>query len=137
MLNDRRTCCDWSETGGQLVSDHTSEEKTVAMVAEVAIIISRQEVTPQSQALSDRGTEGGFNYLHAGYFNAFCRLLFIFQNHLFRKLFQEYLHSVKTVQIQIRPDISSGLFWIQTVCNGYQQTTLVNKELKYSWFSER
>ena len=31
--------------------------------------------------------------------------------------------------IQIRPDILSGLIWVQTVCKGYEQTTLVGKEL--------
>ena len=25
----------------------------------------------------------------------------------------------------------SGLIWVQSVCKGYQQTTLVGKELKY------
>ena len=30
--------------------------------------------------------------------------------------------------IQIRPDILSGLIWVQTVCKGYQQTTLVGIE---------
>ena len=29
----------------------------------------------------------------------------------------------QTVWIQIRPNILSGLIWVQTVCNGYQQTT--------------
>ena len=28
----------------------------------------------------------------------------------------------QTVWIQTRPDISSGLIWVRTVCNGYQQT---------------
>ena len=28
----------------------------------------------------------------------------------------------QTVWIQIRPDILSGLIWVQTVCKGYQQT---------------
>ena len=31
--------------------------------------------------------------------------------------------------IQIRPDILSGLVWVQTVCKSYQQTTLGDKEL--------
>ena len=38
----------------------------------------------------------------------------------------------QTVCIQIRPDILSGLIWVQTVCKGYQQTTLVTKELRLS-----
>ena len=38
----------------------------------------------------------------------------------------------QTVWIQIRPDILSGLIWVQTVCKGYQQTKkspLAGKEL--------
>ena len=31
---------------------------------------------------------------------------------------------------EIVPDESSGLIWVQTACQGYQQTTLVYKELK-------
>ena len=31
--------------------------------------------------------------------------------------------------IQIRPDVSSGLIWVQSVCKGYEQTTLVDNEL--------
>ena len=36
----------------------------------------------------------------------------------------------QTVWMLIRPDdlLSSGLIWVQTVCQGYQQTTLVDKE---------
>ena len=33
------------------------------------------------------------------------------------------------VWIQIRPDMLSGLIWVQTICKGYQQTTLVRKGL--------
>ena len=36
----------------------------------------------------------------------------------------------KTFWIQIRPDVLSGLILIQTVCKGYQQTTLGGKELR-------
>ena len=32
----------------------------------------------------------------------------------------------QTDWIQIRPDILSGLIWVQTVCKSYQQTTLVD-----------
>ena len=31
----------------------------------------------------------------------------------------------QTVWTQIRPDVLSGLIWVQTVCKGYQQTTKV------------
>ena len=33
-----------------------------------------------------------------------------------------------TVRIQIRPDSLSGLNWVQNVCKGYQQTTLVGEK---------
>ena len=51
-----------------------------------------------------------------------------FKIHFFKKFFQEY-RQCQTVWIQIRPNISSGLIWVKTVCKGYQQTTLVCKEL--------
>ena len=35
---------------------------------------------------------------------------------------------MKTVWIQIRPDILSGLIWVQTVCKDYQPTALAGKE---------
>ena len=34
----------------------------------------------------------------------------------------------QVVWIQIMPDILSGLIWVQIVCKGNQQTTLVSKE---------
>ena len=53
-----------------------------------------------------------------------CRLFF--KINFFKKLFQEHYQSVKTVWIQIRPDILSGLIWFQTVCKNYQQMTKVS-----------
>ena len=47
MLNDRRP----SETDGGLADYTSNEKKTVAVVAEVAIEISRREVALRSQAL--------------------------------------------------------------------------------------
>ena len=58
-----------------------------------------------------------------------CRLLIFFKNQFFEKFFQEY-HLCQTVWNQIRPDILSGLIWVQTVCKGYQQMTLVGKGVK-------
>ena len=52
-----------------------------------------------------------------------------FQNHLFQNILSGISPECQAVWIQIRPDILSGLICIQTVCNGYQQTTLVVKEL--------
>ena len=68
--------------------------------------------------------------------NFFCFLSSadFFQNQLFETLFQELPSECQTVWIQIRPDILSGLIWVETVCKtaciGYQQTTLGGKELR-------
>ena len=59
---------------------------------------------------------------------------------LYRRLFKsftDFLNNIsriqpecQTVLIQIRPDVLSGMVWVQTICKGYQQATLVGKELK-------
>ena len=36
----------------------------------------------------------------------------------------------QTILIQIKPDTSSDLICVQTVCKGYQQETLMDKNLK-------
>ena len=46
-----------------------------------------------------------------------------------RKILSGISSECLTVWMQIRPHILSGLIWVQTVCKGYQQTTLVGKEL--------
>ena len=59
----------------------------------------------------------------------FCRLLIFFQNQLFRKIISGVLPECQKDWTQIRPYITSGLIWVQTVCKGYQQTTLGGKDL--------
>ena len=54
---------------------------------------------------------------------------FFFQNQPFWKIISQIPSECQTYWIQIRPKIESGLIWIQTVCKGYKQTTLVGKEL--------
>ena len=48
-----------------------------------------------------------------------------FQNQCFWKILSGIFipSECQTVWIQIRPDILSGLIWVQTVCKGCQQTT--------------
>ena len=58
----------------------------------------------------------------------FCRLLILFKNKLFRKILLGIPSECQTVWIQIRPDILSGLMWVQPGCKSSQQSTLV-KEL--------
>ena len=52
-----------------------------------------------------------------------------FQNHFFQKILSGIPSECRTVWIQIRPDILSGLIWVQTVYKDYQQTELAWKEL--------
>ena len=54
---------------------------------------------------------------------------FFFQIKLFGNILSGILSECQTVWTQIRPDDSSGLIWVQTVCQDYQQTTLVDKDL--------
>ena len=65
-------------------------------------------------------------------FHLFCRLLISFKIkiQLFRKILSGIPSQCQTVSIQIKTDVLSVLIWVQTVCKGYQQMTLVGKELK-------
>ena len=59
----------------------------------------------------------------------FCRLLiFFFKINAFEKHLSDISSECQTVWIQIRPDVMSGLIWVQPVYKGYQLTTLVGKE---------
>ena len=53
----------------------------------------------------------------------------LFHSQLFLKNLSGLPSESQTVLIKVRPDILSGLIWVQTVCKGCQQTTLVGKEL--------
>ena len=53
-------------------------------------------------------------------------LRFYFQNcFFFSKILSGTLSECRTVWIQIRTGVLSVLIWVQTVCKGYQQTTIV------------
>ena len=52
-----------------------------------------------------------------------------FQNQLFQKTLSGIPPECQTVCIQIRPDIFSGLIWVQTVHKGDQQMALEGKEV--------
>ena len=54
----------------------------------------------------------------------------IFPYRLFRKILSGIPSEYLTDLIEIRPNIFSGLVWIQSVCKGYRQTTIVSNELK-------
>ena len=64
-------------------------------------------------------------------FHAFLSSVDVFQNQYFQDIISGIPPGCQTVLIQIRPNILSGLIWVQTVCNGYQPTTLGGKEITY------
>ena len=53
-----------------------------------------------------------------------------FQYQLFRKILSGIPPDCQTGWILIRPVFMTDLIWVQTVCKGYQQTTIVGKELE-------
>ena len=60
----------------------------------------------------------------------FCTFVYTCYTSHYNKRLLTYLPSeCQTVWIQIRPDIMSGLIWVQTICKGYQQSTLGGKDL--------
>ena len=63
------------------------------------------------------------------FFSLFYGLLIFFKNQLFRKILSGIESECQTVWIQIRPDVSLGLIWVQSVCKSYQQTTLGDIEV--------
>ena len=58
--------------------------------------------------------------------HAFLSSAIFFKINFFEKKIREYN---QTVSIQIRPNKTLGLIWIQTVCKSFQQMPLVGKEL--------
>ena len=67
---------------------------------------------------------------HTTAFFVVCRL---FSKSTYLKILSGIPSECETAWIQIRPDILSGLIWVQTaetVCKGYQQKTLVGKKQK-------
>ena len=45
----------------------------------------------------------------------------------------KFLIGCQTDWVQIRPDVLSGMIWVQSVCKDYEQTTLVDNELIKWW----
>ena len=61
---------------------------------------------------------------------AFLSSADFFKINLFKKFFQEIRSECQTVWIWVRRDVLLGLILVQTVCQSYQQTTLLNEKLK-------
>ena len=79
------------------------------------------------------------NSLHAGViFHQFLSSADIFKSNFFKKFFLGTLLECQTVWVQIRPDITLCLTWVQTICKDYQQTTKVassRQRVKQNHFS--
>ena len=60
-----------------------------------------------------------------------------FEKKTFQKILSGIPSECKTICIQIRPNILSGLIWVQTVCRSYQQMTLAGKELVCTFLMPR
>ena len=59
----------------------------------------------------------------------FVVCFFFFQKQHFGKIISGIPSEYQSDWIQIRTDVLSGLIWVQSVCKGYEQTTLVGNEL--------
>ena len=99
---------------------------------------SRGRLGPNTRPLDSLCTSAwSFNSAPRELSHAFCRLLIFFQNQLFRKFLSGITLECQTDWIHIRPDVLSGLIpevlsgliLVQSVCEGYEQETLVGKEL--------
>ena len=55
-------------------------------------------------------------------------VFFLKKNQLFLKILSGIPPECQILWIQFRPDILSGLIWVQTVCKGYQQTRLSSRQ---------
>ena len=64
-------------------------------------------------------------------FHVFVVCWFFIKSHPFRKILSRILFKCQTVWIQTRPDILSGLVWVQTVFKGNQQTTVLKDLTKF------
>ena len=94
------------------------------------VAVSNTQVTPCPHRESKCSS---FNSLHAVNYSCFLSSTDFFQIQLLRKIVSGMLSECQTVWIKIRPDILLGLILVQTVCKGYQQTTLVGKEFSSHW----
>ena len=69
------------------------------------------------------------NFAPLEIFHAFLLSAEFFQNQPFRKILSGIPFKCQTDWIQIRPDILSGLIWVQSVCKGYEKTTKLGNDL--------
>ena len=96
------------------------------LIAEPSFSLS--PVAPVESALSLRKRRILLNFIaYWVIFHVFLSSADFFQNQLFLKILSGVPSECQTVWILIRPNFLSGLILVQTVCKGYQQTTLIDK----------
>ena len=99
------------------------EKKTVYVISTLKAPITAGGL---SQCLLTLCPLGNFSCLFV-----VCR--FIFQINFFEKILSAIPSKCQTDWTRIRPDVLLGLIWVQSVCKGYEQTTLVGNELTEKW----
>ena len=83
--------------------------------------LSVKQIGPRSDPTFCRACSGSNLFAKTGkFFHAFCHLLIFFQNQLFRKFISGIPSGCQTDWIQIRPNILSGLIWVQSACKGWE-----------------
>ena len=95
----------------------------------VAILVTIHWTKTLFKLVCDNDKSNNFiNSLPLGNFSCFFVVCwFFFKNQLFWKILSGIPYECQTDWIQIRPDVLSGLIWVQSVCKGYEQTTLVGR----------
>ena len=68
-------------------------------------------------------------YKVPGNLHAFLSSAEFFKINFFEKILSGLPSECQTDWIEIRPDALSGLIWVQSVCKGFEQTTLVGNAL--------
>ena len=68
-----------------------------------------------------------------GNFSRFLAVWCFSQNQLFRIILSKIPSEYQIDWIQIRSEVLLDLIWIQTVCKGYQQTTIVADDCGNKW----
>ena len=96
-------------------------------VSKHASLVSSSQTKQNKKHWKRNSTKGcsvslRINSLPTGIFPAFLSSADVFRNHIFRHILSEIQLECQTVWIHIRPDVLSGLIWVQNVFKSYQQT---------------
>ena len=70
---------------------------------------------------------------HAVHLGVYCGWLIFSKSTVLRKILSGIPSECQADWVQIRPDILSGLIWVQTVCKVYQQTTFSRQRVSRTY----